>query len=302
MKPVFKNVKCNLCGADDYKVIFKAKPTDEVEMDKVFSASGHDFLKEQVVKCKKCGFVYINPQIKGDDVVKGYSDAVDSDYVSQSEGRMDTFKDCLNIVNKLYKKKGKLLDVGSAAGFFVKVAEDDGWDAHGIEPSRWLVNWGKTNLKLKNAKAGTLEEGKYPNDFFDVVTLWDVLEHVPDPSATLKEINRILKPGGMVFINYPNYGSSLSKISGRRWWFLLSIHLYYFTPKTISAILEKTGFKPVFYKRHWQKLALGYLVYRVEPYNKTLSRFLVKAVKKLGLADKKVSYYASQALVAGLKK
>ncbi|NUN11899.1 class I SAM-dependent methyltransferase [Candidatus Micrarchaeota archaeon] len=302
MKPVFEEVNCNLCGQNDYTIIYKAKPIEDIDLAKVYSASGHDFLKEQVVKCKNCGFMYINPRIKGDLVVKGYSDAVDPDHVSQGDGRMATFKDGMKIISKLYPNKGKLLDVGSAGGFFVKAAEEEGWEGYGVEPSKWMVDWGKKNLGLKNFKSGTLESAKYPDNYFDVVTLWDVLEHVPDPSATLREVNRILKPGGLVVINYPNIGSKLAKMAGRKWWFLLSIHLYYFTPETISKMLEKEKFTPFYYKRHWQKLALGYLFYRVEPYSKGLSKILVKAASKLGLAEKQVSYYASQALVAARKQ
>lgn len=303
LKPVFEEVACNLCGEkNDYTVIYKAKPVEEIELSKVYSASGHDFLREQVVKCNKCGFMYINPRIKGELVVKGYSEAVDPDHVSQGEGRMATFRDGMKLITKVYGKKGKLLDVGSAGGFFVKAAEEEGWEGYGVEPSTWMVDWGKKNLGLKNFKSGTMESAKYPDNFFDVVTLWDVLEHVPDPTATLREANRIIKPGGMVFVNYPNIGSNLAKVAGRRWWFLLSIHLYYFTPQTLSKMLENTGFKPVFYKRHWQKLALGYLMYRVEPYSKGLSKLLVKAVDKLGLSKKQVAYYASQALIAARKE
>ncbi|OIO26077.1 hypothetical protein AUJ14_02945 [Candidatus Micrarchaeota archaeon CG1_02_55_22] len=298
----FEYLPCNLCGADDYAVVYHAAPPDarKVTSDNYSAASFH-ILEDQVVKCNKCGFLYINPRPKSEMIVKGYSDAVDETYVSQSEGRLATFKEGLARIEKAYPQKGRILDVGCAAGFFVKTAKEGGWDAYGVEPSRWLAEWGNNNLGL-NLKSGTLEEAAYPNNYFDVVTLWDVLEHVPDAAATLKEIHRILKPGGLVVVNYPNIGSNLAKVFGRKWWFLLSVHLYYFTPHTIKKMLEHNGYEMVVHKHHYQKLKIGYLVFRVKPYSKALFKVLNPLVQKLGLADKDVTYYASQSLAIGKKK
>jgi len=300
--PRFEYLPCNLCGADDYTVVYHATPPEarKVTSDNYSAASFH-ILEDQVVKCNKCGFLYINPRPKSEMIVKGYSDAVDETYVSQSEGRLATFKEGLARIEKAYPRKGRILDVGCAAGFFVKTAKEGGWDAYGVEPSRWLAEWGNNNFGL-NLKSGTLEEAEYPNNYFDVVTLWDVLEHVPDAAATLREIRRILKPGGLVVVNYPNIGSNLAKVFGRKWWFLLSVHLYYFTPHTIKAMLERNGYELVVHKHHYQKLKMGYLVFRVKPYSNALYKVLNPLVNKLGLADKDVTYYASQSLAIGKKK
>lgn len=299
--PRFEDLPCNLCGANDYDVVYHATPPEKrhVTSDN-YSAASYHILEDQVVKCKKCGFMYINPRPKSEMIVEGYSAAVDEAYVSQSEGRIATFKGSLKKIEKIYPQKGRILDVGCAAGFFLKAAKDEGWDTYGVEPSRWLADWGNKNFGL-NIRAGTLEGAKFPDKYFDVVTLWDVLEHVPDAAGTLKEINRILKPGGIVVVNYPNMGSNLAKVFGRKWWFLLSVHLYYFTPKTIKAMLEKEGFELALHKHHYQKLKLGYLVFRVQPYSKLIFRALNPIVQKLGLADRNVTYYASQSLAIGRK-
>lgn len=296
----YEAVRCNLCDGDDYSIVYLAREGERPDKTH-FSASGNDVLLDQVVRCRKCGLAYVNPRPKGKAVVEGYSEAVDETYVSQAQGRMQTFRSSLATIEKFRPQKGRILDVGCAAGFFLKAAKENGWREFGVEPSKWLADYGKNKLKL-NVKAGTLKQAKFPSNYFDAVTLWDVLEHVPDPAAELEEIRRVLKPGGLLVVNYPNFGSKLARLAGRKWWFLLSVHLYYFTPQTLKAMLEKSGFEQFYSKRHFQKLSLGYLAYRFGPYSKLLQNVLTKLVTGLGLQDRQVTYYASQALVLARKK
>ncbi|MFH1199925.1 MAG: class I SAM-dependent methyltransferase, partial [Candidatus Micrarchaeota archaeon] len=204
----YESVKCNLCGADDYHVVYAAKEAQLPKLES-YSASGNEVLLDQVVKCNKCGFVYVNPRLRGETIVEGYSQAIDETYVSQAAGREATFKSSLRIIEKHRPQKGRILDVGCAAGFFLKAAKESGWEECGVEPSKWLADYGNKKLGL-DIKAGTLAQAKFPAGHFDVVTLWDVLEHVPDPAAELDEVRRVLAPGGLLVVNYPNFGSKLA--------------------------------------------------------------------------------------------
>ncbi len=294
-------IKCNLCGKDDYKVLYPAVPMEKRDIVKEYSASSAEILKDQVVKCNNCGFVYINPRPKAEQIVEGYSAAQDELYASQAAGRLATFRSSVKKIEKFCPSKGKILDVGAACGFFLKVAKDSGWNVYGVEPSKWMATWGNEHYVV-NITPGTLEAAHFPDNYFDVVTYMDVLEHVPDAKASLKEAHRILKPGGLLAVNYPNFGSKLAKLAGRKWWFLLSVHLWYFTPHTIKEMLKQTGFEPLAHKRHFQKLNFGYMAMRVKPYNNFLGNFLEKAFKLTGLSDKQLMYYASQSLVIARKK
>ncbi len=297
---VLEHVNCNLCGADDYAVVYDAL-SGHVAREESFSASGNEVLTDRVVRCKRCGFVYVNPRLKAERIVKGYASAEDETYVSQSAGRMATFVSGVKLIETFLPQKGKLLDVGCAAGFFVKAAKERGWQAHGVEPSHWLAKYGREKLGV-DSRQGTLHTAKYAANSFDVVTFWDVLEHVPDPTADVKEAYRILKPGGLLVVNYPNFGSKLARLAGRKWWFLLSVHLWYFTPKTIRLMLERNGFQPFFEKRHWQKLNLGYLVFRLQPYSPALYKIMNTIVSALRLQNQQIKYYASQSVVVARKK
>jgi 2-polyprenyl-3-methyl-5-hydroxy-6-metoxy-1,4-benzoquinol methylase len=245
--------------------------------------------------------VYVNPRINEKIINDSYRNTVDEVYVQGASGRQHTFRQCVIKINHWKKPPGRLLDIGCAAGFFVREAKDQGWDATGIEPSKWLVDWGIKNLKQR-LYPGTLRQGMFKDQEFDVLTMWDVLEHVSDPTNELQECNRILKPGGMLVINYPDFGSTLAKLSGSRWWFLLSNHLYYFTQKTMRKYLKKTGFKIERFSMHWQTLPLGYLTKIFSIYSPGLSRFTGLLLKKIRMGNIPVPYYAAQTNVVAVKR
>lgn len=296
-------VRCNICGEDNYGVLYKPKHEEiknEQELIEKFKSSGDELLIDQVVECKNCGLIYINPRIRNDLIIKGYSLGEDSAFVSQARGREITFERSLRFIEK-YVKKGKLLDIGTAGGSFLYVAKKRNWEVYGIEPNKWLCDWGKKNYGI-DIKQGTIFDNKFKDNFFDMISLWDVLEHVPDPKKELLEINRVMKKDGVLVVNYPDIGSLMSKLMGKRWIFLLSVHLFYFTRKTIKRILLDSGFEPILIKPHFQKLSLGYLVYRMEKYNKGLSKISGKIVNIFKLNDFQISYWLGQTLVISRKK
>jgi len=295
----FEEIKCNLCGSENYKV--KIKPDIEnYDPKDVFSASGGIMGTQQVVRCKDCGLLYVNPRIKEDIIINSYSDAEDELYVSQEENRIKTFSKSLKLVEKYSKNKGKILDVGAAAGFFLQCAKGSGWKTYGVEPSKWMTDWGnkKYNVNIKN---GVLIGSNFESGFFDAVTMWDVLEHTLDPKKELIEVNRILKKDGILIINYPNIGSTLAKIFGEKWWFLLSVHLYYFSNKTIKKYLNKTGFEVIRIKRYVQRLNLEHLMKMFGLYSKPISNLGLKIIRALRMTNWSIPYYASQANVIARK-
>lgn len=327
----FEEVPCNLCGSRDFQVVFDAVPSEggkhggsgggangagsnasEAVDAKKFHVTSASLATERVVKCRKCGLIFISPRPVQSLVLEGYVAASGAEYVSQAPGRIETFGASVKLLEKHAFPNGmpakpKVLDVGSAAGFFLKAAKDAGWDAYGVEPNKWMVEWGNRQYGL-HMKNGTLESAGFKKDFFDVVTLWDVLEHVAGPKETLRQVHGLLKKDGVVVVNFPNIGSTLARVAGRRWWFLTSVHLYYFTPETLAKMLEQTGFEVVVMKRHYQKLNLGYMLEwhkkqtLASGKNPRVHDVLIGVLKGLRLYDKKITYYASQTLVIARKK
>lgn len=297
-----EDVNCNICGSNNFKVLFPELPgMASMDPKEVFSSSSHEISREQIVECKKCGLVYTTPRFKASSIVSGYSSAQDSDYTSQEETRLQTFRKNLSVLNSFTKKKGRLLDIGAAAGYFVKVADEDGWQAEGIEPSAWMSKYAQKKLGIK-VRPGTVHDYRFKSGTFDAVTYWDVLEHVPDPMKDLEKTAKLLKRGGILIVNYPDWASFPAKIFKRKWWFVLSIHLYYFTPKTITKILNKAGFRVLNIRPHFQTLELGYLVYRLKPYSKALYNLMNPVIEALGLTKLGIPYYAGQTMVIAKKK
>lgn len=307
-KDIMEEVNCNLCGANDYKIIYHSQynKISQQELAEKFRSSGDELLLDQLVQCNQCGLKYVNPRIKSELILKGYSEGTDENFISQAESREKTFDKQLKYIEKIicpknYQNRGKIYDIGTAGGSFLQAAKKRGWEVYGTEPNKWLCDWGKKNYNI-NIQPGDLFSNHFENNFFDAVTLWDVLEHVPNPTKNLQEINRLLKPQGYLIVNYPDIGSWLSKAMRRKWIFLLSVHLYYFNRQTIKKILEKNGFELIKIKPHIQKLQLGYLTFRMKAYSNILHKITAPVIKTLKLNNLQIPYWLGQTLVIAKKK
>lgn len=301
-KKYYEEVPCNLCGSKELEVVYYARHEDEKDKDlvKKFRASGDELLIDQLVRCRKCGLKFVNPRIKGDIIVDSYSAGDDPLFISQAESRERTFAKAVKEITRANGGKGKILDIGTAGGSFLAAAKKQGWDVAGCEPNRWLANWGNKNYGL-NINPGTIFDQKYKGESADVVTLWDVIEHTPDPLKVLKETNRILKKNGLLIVNYPDIDSWLAKLMGRKWLFLTSVHLYYFTPRTIKEILAKAGFKVIKIRPYFQTLELGYIFFRAATYSPLISKIGTWFIKLFGLEHKMVPYWLGQTFVMARK-
>jgi len=300
---LLETVACNLCGANDFEVIYPpkyelAKPD---EILNTFRSSGDEKLLDQLVRCKSCGLQYLNPRLRSDVVIQGYSTGSDETFISQIEGRERTFTKSLKLIEKYKPSRGRLLDVGTAGGSFMFVAKAAGWQVEGCEPNRWMCDWANNHYGLKIVP-GTVFDMQLSAESFDAVALWDVLEHTLDPKATLKECARVLKPGGLLVVNYPNIQSAIARLMGRRWVFLLSVHLYYFTARTLAKMLNELNFRIVRVQRHWQTLELGYILFRMEAYLGAVARFFGGLVKRIGISHWQIPYWMGQVLVISEKQ
>lgn len=298
-----ERVPCNLCGADDATVICPARYDHAKydDLEQIFKSSGDERLIDQLVRCNHCQFVYVNPRLRQEVIVNGYSSGSDELFVSQNAAREVTFHGCLSTLEAASGiRRGRILDVGTAGGAFLHVARQRGWTVAGCELNRWLCRWAKEQYGLE-LTPGTLMEMGAEAESFDVVTLWDVLEHTTDPQAVLRECHRIVKPGGVVAINYPDYGSFVAKVMGRRWVFLLSVHLSYYTRETMARALKACGFEPFYSKPHWQTLEVGYILTRMEAYVGAPAKLLGTVVRALRLGRLHIPYWMGQTLVLARK-
>lgn len=196
----------------------------------------------------------------GNEVSQGYND-----YFLLEKSLTKTFETRLNKINRQFACNYQdLLDVGCGPGFFLNVARKKGWKVKGVEISEFAATFAKKNFGLEVIN-GALEAGLFNPGSFDLVTLWDVLEHLPEPLDTLTEINKVLRPGGALVLTTGDIGSYFAKLCGSRW-HLLNIpeHVFYFNQQSIQHILVKAGFNVVDIKYECSYYTLEYLLERLE--------------------------------------
>ena len=142
-----------------------------------------------------------------------------------------------------FRGEGRILDVGCGPGKLLRVLREQGWDAHGVDFSSVAADSARAKHGLK-VKCSDLLAAEYPQSSFDVVLFSHSLEHIYNPVETLREVHRILKPGGLLLIYVPNAGSFESHVFGK-WWVQWDVprHLFHFTKETITKLLVETGFR-----------------------------------------------------------
>jgi len=195
------------------------------------------------VKCRNCKFIYVNPVDKASEINKAYSQRKSIDASIIRENRLRASKSQIGLVRR-YKNGTYLLDIGCGEGFFLFNASSAGYITKGIELSQDAVEYARREFGL-DVEAKPFEELQFPEGHFDVITLWQVLEHVPYPLVILKEVHRILKPEGMLVASTPNIEGIPAKILGKRWWNIRCLHINQFTVKTLATVLKNIGFKNV---------------------------------------------------------
>ena len=196
-----------------------------------------------VIKCLGCGLIYVDKIKAEEDIKKHYSEDYFKPYLKDSGVHLKKrFKKRIKEIKKI-KFPGNLFDVGAGAGFFLKLAADEGYKTYGVELSRWAAKYAKDNFDL-DIFPGKLNDAGFSPGAFDVVTLWHVLEHVVDPKDFLSQVSSLLKSGGLLAVEVPNIGSIAAKLSGINWELMApDEHFFYFNQFTLEKLLTDSGFK-----------------------------------------------------------
>ena len=192
-------------------------------------------------KCLKCGAVFLG----------GYSDGFVPELYSyynkyenlSKENVFDpiTSARCSDLLKWFsgFNTGREVLDVGCGLGQFVEVANKCGWIAEGLELSKEAVDFARRQ-GLAVRDLDFLSEEIEPNSY-DLVTLFEVIEHVPNPVKLLKRAGEVVRPGGLIYLTTPNFASLDRLVAGRDWKIIHPGHLTYFTPRTLLALVKKTG-------------------------------------------------------------
>lgn len=181
---------------------------------------------------------------------------------------------------KKHKPAGKLLDAGCAYGYFIELALANGYDAYGFDPSHHAVGEARKIVGSDRVKEGTIGGVRYNGELFDVITLFDVFEHLSDPKKDMQKLMKLLAPDGILVIATGDTDSIMAKTLKRRWTFFNPPqHLFFFNQKNLTRFLRDIHMKPVHWFRIGKWLSLEYVFHLAETgaesgLGKFLHRFL----------------------------
>lgn len=309
-----ETVNCPLCDSSEYSIYIKKAKELYNNLDEYFD----------VCKCNKCRHIFTNPRPTMGTIEYFYPDDAGyyqpQKYKERSGFKYEVYKQILNtfygyklettaskllsILIYFLKKRqleashiptfctnGKLLDIGSSYGAYLKDKENIGWEVFGIELNQNAVKYAKNDLKLKNIQSDFFENTIFESNYFDAINMHMVLEHVYDPKLVIKKINEILKEEGELMISVPDISGFEAKIY-RKYAYTLQVpeHLHHFSPKTITKLLEDNGFKVQ--KIIHQNFDRDLVVSSEYMPNKTLAKFLHNKLIKKTFVKAFVSFLA----------
>lgn len=267
-------MRCKLCKAEQVRTRYSLGAFD-------------------VMRCSQCGLVFLDshdgPPDQGSKYSRDYYEERDAYYYRNSivdpesgieHESIKDFRKGLEIIAGM-KRPGRILDVGCALGIFLAMARERGWETYGVDISKFAVEFAEKRFGGQFF-AGHLRDARFPERFFDVITLWDCLEHLEDPLEELAEIKRILKDDGVILFDTPNAESLMRLIAGLIYRASAGsirypveklyhiYHLYYFSPETVANLLGQAGLRVRLMRRKTIPLAKA----RGGPVEKVLVRTL----------------------------
>jgi len=260
-----EQVGCNICGNSETELYAKVSYMDYLRRRPELQNADDPIVKNKelaehkfnIVQCKQCGLIYVNPRLPVNKLSELYRQeyfAPYSDDVSEaSKKREKTFKVEITELEQITQKLGlnkKILDVGCGGGFFLGTL-DKSWEKHGAEINPIAAKFAADKFGI-NIFQGKLADANIPEETFDVIKMRGVIEHLPDPLSEIQRVYRILRKGGLLAINTPNIGSICGKIYREKFRLVCPTHhIYYFSTKTLSLMLEKVGLKVLKVSYHY---------------------------------------------------
>lgn len=234
-----EEINCPVCKSKNFGLLFKAKDYRLKLTKDIFN----------IVKCRNCEFIFLNPRPSQDEFINFYP----TDFHKNDTSLLyKIIEPCftLSLKNtirtlKRYKKQGKILDIGCGNGSFILAMQKHGYDVWGVELNPEAQKYTLLNLKGR-IFFQELKECKFPEKSFDIITMFQSLEHVADLGTLFAEIRRIIKDKGIFYICVPNADFFESRFFGHYYYNLeVPRHFYFFSQKILSKLLSKNGFEVV---------------------------------------------------------
>ena len=286
-KPTYQS--CRVCGSGNLDLYRKSGITGELSSEN-FAITNYDYgITGELRKCRECGFIQCTDL---EEVVSFYENLEDQEYEKgRKERLLQENKVLLNL--KKIKPEGKLLDVGAGSGMLVEAALQLGYEAEGIEPSKWLHETArKHGLPIH---LGTYPHPGTPGPY-DIITLIDVLEHATNPLELMTNLRKGLKEDGILVVVTPDVRSFTARLFRFKWWHYRIAHVGYFNKKNLALLSGKAGLQLLQQKRPTWYFSARYLAVRTLSFLPRFMRFnppqwLDKITIPLNLRDSILAIY-----------
>jgi SAM-dependent methyltransferase len=254
--------RCCVCGGTDF--LAHSKGREEALDVNAIGSSRTNLNVGDILRCRVCGFAFSRKRPSEDVLEQLYREMRIEAYEAEAASRLKTAGKHQRILHKYARPPGRLLDIGCASGSFLRLSCDAGWECIGVEPSRLLCDRAELLLKGRARLLHcTLQQASIETGSCHVVTMWDVLEHVPHPLQFLQRATSLLVKGGMLLINVPNFDSIQARLLKRSWPLLLPEHLNYFNRESLRRLAESAGLKLVKFGQRPATFSLNYILHRM---------------------------------------
>lgn len=224
--------KCVVCGSSEFVTLYPVTDTNQ-------GVTG----KWELIACNDCGTAFISPFPSQTEIDSFYRDVFYTNDGKRFRGWMEVLRSYAaknrgNLLNQFLPNRGRLLDFGSGAGHFAAAQSANGWYVHALDPY--------SKASDHSSEISITDQGfklLYPDNYFDAVTLWFVIEHLRNPESAIKEFYRVLKPGGILLLAQQDFGSIQAKFFKENWLYLdIPRHLWQFTSASLTLLSETAGF------------------------------------------------------------
>ena len=250
----------------------------------IYTVNGH-----AIVECKRCGIAYVADPPPIERLQEGYNEEYFQgkyergyeNYLKEREERERVGRRRLKEIEG-WVKPGRLLDIGCAAGFFLSAARQRGWDVHGTEISEYCVRFAREELGIETVQCSPAEQMEYEPGSFDLITLWDCVEHLHSPKPVFEKAAEALRPGGVLTFSTGEWRSLGVKFAGKNWRLMTPpAHLFFFSHKFFRDYLSGLGLEVIDHTTN-SRLIPGSL-WRTKRIKKLTRRFKLGDVMVLAL-------------------
>ena len=250
---------CPLCGAEESRVFAEANiDLEQLNQSSFSSRKFPEYMHSRMVECSRCGLLYANPALRPEILSDAYKDAA-FDSQRESQFAASTYR---GFLERYLPKDSRhsALDIGAGDGAFLEQLLKLGFhQVLGIEPSDAPISAAKAEIR-KHIRSGIFRTGDFGKESFDLITCFQVMEHVPNPVEIVTETFTLLRPGGMFFIIVHNCRSLSARILGTKSPIFDIEHLQLFSKRTCFSLFERAGFDRITVAPLWNRYPLQYWI------------------------------------------